>query len=473
MKLKYHLYLAFGSLLLCVLVVTAIAIYPLLFDTLIQNQRNQMRSQGSNIMNNIAQLTEGAPVLAEHVQRAGTATEQTVISAALALIEPTHILPLRISTSQSISNGLDMLRMNMEDMQNFLQDKINDDKYIVETFGNYRQPSNVVSSAPMLVLSTPISEIKVMQQALFNRMMLILSIGGVIAFLISMLITNRIVTPLAKLKEELKKVKNRQFSDVQWVKSSGEIGEVSRSVCELATELGSYNQAQKQFFQNASHELKTPLMSIQGYAEGIRDGIFTGEQASKGLDIIANECERLKRVVTEMTLLAKLESEDGIFQPSDVDVPELLNETVERVSPLLIQQGLEIKILYNIEYRSKFHIQADHEKLLQALLNIVGNAIRHAKHQIVIYVSKQDSSIKIEVTDDGAGIPNSLLPHLFQRFIKGNNGETGLGLAISRAIVERCRGEITAHNLASGGASFVMRFPSAGSSQAMLFQALS
>ncbi|MNP10915.1 Sporulation kinase A [compost metagenome] len=108
----------------------------------------------------------------------------------------------------------------------------------------------------------------------------------------------------------------------------------------------------------------------------------------------------------------------------------------------------------------KLHIHGDSEKLLQAVLNIMSNAIRHASQAVDIEISERDGQVQIDVIDDGQGIPDQLLPQLFQRFIKGKNGETGLGLAISRAIVERCDGTISAHNGEQGGAIFRMSFPS-------------
>ncbi|HBS43246.1 MAG TPA: sensor histidine kinase, partial [Paenibacillus sp.] len=128
--------------------------------------------------------------------------------------------------------------------------------------------------------------------------------GGAFMLLFGLFITKKLIQPLMKLQQELKKVKERHFSDVKLIKAGGEIGAVAKSVYDMAGELNRFNHVQKQFFQNASHELKTPLMSISGYAEGIKDGIFEGEGIDKGLDIIMSESSRLKNLVTEMTLLA-------------------------------------------------------------------------------------------------------------------------------------------------------------------------
>lgn len=126
------------------------------------------------------------------------------------------------------------------------------------------------------------------------------------------------------------------------IRAGGEIGSVARAVYEMAGELHQFNRVQKQFFQNASHELKSPLMSIAGYAEGIKDGVFEGEGVRKGLDIILSESGRLRDLVSEMTLLAKLDSEEDIYQAADTDLEELLSEAVERVNPLLAARKLSL-----------------------------------------------------------------------------------------------------------------------------------
>ncbi len=276
-------------------------------------------------------------------------------------------------------------------------------------------------------------------------------------FLLSLFITKRLIKPLMELRAELRKVKERRFSEVQLVKSGGELGTVAQTVHEMAGELNRFNQVQKHFFQNASHELKTPLMSISGYAEGIRDGVFEGEQVDKGLNIIMSESTRLKKLVTEMTLLAKLDSEENIFQRSEIRVHELLTEAIERINPLVVQKGLEVEL--NCRDEEQLVLYADRDKLLQALLNVAANATRYAVRKITIGVSLQRGQIEITVADDGPGISESLLPYLFHRFVKGKDGESGLGLAISRAIVERCGGSISAGNREEGGAELRLNFP--------------
>lgn len=458
MKMIVRLNLSFGLLLLCILAVTAAVIYPLLQDTLIESQRKEMREQGSILMHwaiPAVKLTAAQPTTEptkmENLVPASSGTNAVVVA------PYRQVLYSTVSAEQA-NEWIDA--SNSSPDTGIWQGK--DGPYLIETLtsaGETNANANV-TEAVTTIMATPLSKIKAMQLALFGRMMIILSVGGILAFLLSMLITKRIVTPLAKLKAELKKVEARRFSEVKLVETGGEIGEVARSVYQLAGELEQYERTQKHFFQNASHELKTPLMAIQGYAEGIKDGIFTGESADKGLDVIANECERLKQIVTEMILLAKLESEDGIFHMDRVPVEDLIAKTVERINPLLVKKGLNIEVTCVGSEQNRY-IYADREKLLQALINVAGNATRYAKQTIRVHASAADTGVDIEIADDGEGIPDHMLPRLFGRFSKGKDGETGLGLAISRAIVERCRGQITARNRPNGGAAFVLRLPSA------------
>ncbi|MFF2018964.1 sensor histidine kinase [Paenibacillus sp. NPDC058177] len=454
MRMIYRLHLSFAFLLLCILTITAVLIHPLLLDTLVDSQRKELRDQASWLMN----LSPVMPLMSvrqtEAIKNSNTTTWSGDTSAVL--IAPGEKVVYSTLTGEATTELMELSKQSPTGSGEIWK-RTTDDQYIVETL-----TSNQVSAphwqGVTAVMAAPLSKIKAMQLALFERLMIILSLGGVVAFLLSMLITRRLVKPLEELRKELNKVEMRRFSEVRLIETGGEIGEVAKAVYDLAGELEKYQRTQKQFFQNTSHELKTPLMSIQGYAEGIKDGIFTGDHANKGLDVIVKESERLKKIVTELILLGKLESEEGIFHMNHVPVRELIAETLERINPLLVKNDLRVE-LNGFDGNQEHSIYVDREKVLQALINIMGNAARYAKTTIRIQASADAEVIAIRITDDGEGIPEALLSQLFERFAKGKNGETGLGLAISRAIVERCRGRISAHNEPGSGAAFVLRFP--------------
>src|SRR5690625_156748 len=307
-----------------------------------------------------------------------------------------------------------------------------------------------------LILLTPLSDLESVRHNFFRSLLVVFIIGAFVAVLLSYLLTNMLVTPLSRLKSQLKKIEKRQFDNIERVKATGEIKEVEQSVYDMASELQRYITSQQTCFQNASHELKTPLMTIQGYAEGIRDHIFEEEDSDKGLEVIVNEVNRLKKIINEMILLAKLDSEQAVYQPERVDVSSLIDKVVARTVPIANEKGIEICK----EIEPNIVLFVDEGKMLQALLNITVNAIRYSTNVVKITVHKYSEITVMTIEDDGNGIPKDLLPHIFHRFVKGKSGETGLGLAISRAIIEQSKEEImvpTSEEL--GGAKFVVSIP--------------
>ncbi|WP_098741652.1 HAMP domain-containing sensor histidine kinase [Paenibacillus sp. EZ-K15] len=446
MKLVHQINLAFALSLILVLSVTAVVIHYVLLDHFIGTQRKDMQSIGAELSATLeTAAAQSIPIDSTPIAVSGYAASRIAdVEVIIQDAQGNVVAPMAVAPAYPYT---EIARFTQDDPTSF-QSAIKNDTYLTE-----------VTAVPQgtVTLITPVSKIKAIEQALMGRLMLVFAVGGVIMVILSLFITKRLIKPLMLLREELKKVKERQFSEVQRVSASGEIGIVAESVYEMAGELERYNHVQKQFFQNASHELKSPLMSISGYAEGIRDGIFEGEDIRKGLDIIMSESSRMKNIVTEMTLLAKLDSEDDIFKATAVNLKELVEETIERVNPVLVKKGLFVHPSYGDN--ESLMVYADRDKLLQALLNIVSNGARHASKHIYIQAGIQNGRVLLTVSDDGEGISEELLPYLFHRFVKGKNGESGLGLAIARAIVERCGGLITAGNRKEGGAVISLGFP--------------
>lgn len=199
--------------------------------------------------------------------------------------------------------------------------------------------------------------------------------------------------------------------------------------------------------------MKTPLMTIQGYAEGIKDGIFKDKDQEKGLEVMVTEVKRLKEIINEMILLAKLDSEPSSYNPVTIEAELLIAQVVDRVIPLINEKGIHLH--YHVD--ENIEIVADEEKLLRALLNIVFNGIRHARSEVSIRVVQKKHQVAILIEDDGDGIEEEQAEQIFHRFVKGKDGETGLGLAIARAIVEQSNGKIAAGKSELGGAKFEIR----------------
>lgn len=442
MKLRSQLTLAFTGLLLVVLTVTGYLIYSLILDLLIEDERRQLEDTGELLVN---VLTEqyGTP---QDVQQFNQFLRKQELQ--LFLYDRNQDVVLFSTLPNSVVAGL-LAENNFADLDEQTW-KLGKDRYVI---------SRIVFSQDTagwdLILLTPMTDLHAVQQDFFSRMSVIFLIGAVLAIWLSYYLTNKLVTPLSQLKRQLKKIEKRQFDDVERIRATGEIKEVEQSVYEMANELQRYMDSQQIFFQNASHELKTPLMTIQGYAEGIKDGVFEGEEKEKGLEMMVAEVKRLKMIINEMILLAKLDTEKA-NEPVVILGNDLINSVIDRVIPFMNEQNITLQQKVTEDVR----IFADEEKLLRALSNIVVNAIRHAHSKVFIHAYTEQKKVIITVEDDGDGVSEELIPHIFHRFVKGEAGETGLGLAIARMIIEQADGKVSAaksHSL--GGARFVIEFP--------------
>lgn len=209
---------------------------------------------------------------------------------------------------------------------------------------------------------------------------------------------------------------------------------------------------QTTFFQNASHELKTPLMSIQGYAEGIQTGVI---DSGKAVKVILSESERMAELVEEILCISKLESSQSKIKKEPFDIKELLYDCLRSVEAVLNKNAITPTVDFD---ESIIIINGDEGQLRKAFLNLLSNAIRYAEKEIKIQCREQRSHICISVTDDGKGISDDTLKHIFERFYIGPNGNTGIGLALTKEIILHHNGQIKAHNTPYG-ACFSVTLP--------------
>lgn len=212
-------------------------------------------------------------------------------------------------------------------------------------------------------------------------------------------------------------------------------------------------QKVKQFFQNASHELKTPLTCIQGYAEGINTGIIKDEKMASG--IILNQSEKMKKMIDELLTLSKLESGEFNLEKVEVKMDKFIYGCLSYVEHLTDIN--KIKIELEIEKQLP-EIFIDKQQLEKVFITIFENAGRYANSNISVIVKKRKNNIRIKIEDDGSGIDNEDLPHIFKRFYAGKNGNTGIGLAMAKEIIELHGGVITAKN-GKEGAIFIIDLP--------------
>ena len=211
-------------------------------------------------------------------------------------------------------------------------------------------------------------------------------------------------------------------------------------------------ERQQTFFQNASHELKTPLMAIQGYAEGIQAGVM---DAGGAAEVILAESDRMTELVEELLDISKIDM--GRQRPtlSEMDVRELLYDSIRAVEPTAAASGITITPDFP---ETPVMVSCDDTRLRRAVTNILSNGVRYARSELRLTCRADKRHVTIRIQDDGDGIAEEDLPHIFDRFYMGKSGKSGIGLALTREIIHLHKGTIRARN-GDTGAVFEISFP--------------
>ena len=226
-------------------------------------------------------------------------------------------------------------------------------------------------------------------------------------------------------------------------------------VCLFGWKLGGYvekaHESQKWFFQNVSHELKTPMMAVQGCAEGIHTGVLDPVGAS---GVILEETEQMSELVEELLALSRLESGQANAEFHLTDVRELLYDCLRSTEQPAEQKNLRISLRFD---ETPVTVNCDEIQLRRAFTNIITNALRYAKEEIQIECKADRGKAVVRIRDDGEGIAPELLPHIFDRFFSTRKGGAGIGLALVKETVTLHRGNVRAAN--DGGAVFEISLP--------------
>ena len=210
-------------------------------------------------------------------------------------------------------------------------------------------------------------------------------------------------------------------------------------------------ERQQTFFQNASHELKTPLMAIQGYAEGIQAGVM---DAGGAAEVILEESDRMTELVEELLDISKIDMGRQQLALSEMDVRELLYDSIRAVEPIAAG-GIAIVPDFPEE---PVMVSCDDTRLRRAVTNILSNGVRYARSQLRLTCRADKRHVTIRIQDDGDGIAEEDLPRIFDRFYMGKSGKSGIGLALTKEIVHLHKGTIRARN-GDTGAVFEMSIP--------------
>jgi signal transduction histidine kinase len=327
--------------------------------------------------------------------------------------------------------------------------RLDGEQYVVYT----HKTENQNMPFDTIVMVKKFNDIKTIRNLGILSLLISFGIGLVVALIVSIYLSQKIYKPIKTLKDTMNGYMTKKET-VEVFESNDEIEELSIVFKSLSDKIDRMDLRQKQFFQNSSHELKTPLMSIQGYVEAIKDGIISDEEMDHSLDIIISETQRLKNIVDDVIYLSKIDSLEDEFILKENNMLAIINDAVDVVNPLLSANNLSIEV--NCD--ETISMLCDNDKIKRVFINLISNGSRYAKSKIVVNVNIHQNHLMIDVIDDGKGFEYGQEETVFDRFYKGKQGGSGIGLALTKEIVEKHGGTIEAINHMNYGAIFKIKF---------------
>ncbi|OJD65574.1 HAMP domain-containing sensor histidine kinase [Bacillus sp. NH11B] len=285
--------------------------------------------------------------------------------------------------------------------------------------------------------------------------------------LLSYLVSRSVIKPIFVLKDATEKIKEGNLDFQMPVTSHDEIGQLNQGFEEMRKRLKEsievqtqYEENRKELISNISHDLKTPITSIIGYVEGIKDGVAnTPEKMDKYLTTIHTKARHMDTLIDELFLFSKLDLNRVPFQFETVELNMFMQELIEEMQMDLSKEGIEVNLQL---HASPLYVTADCEKINRVISNLIHNSVKYMdkeEKKITVTVSSDSNKVIVKVMDNGSGIETDTLPYIFERFYRteqsrnSSTGGSGLGLAIAKQIVEEHGGGIWAESKLGEGTS--------------------
>jgi len=288
-----------------------------------------------------------------------------------------------------------------------------------------------------------------------------LLVSSIIGTSLSAMVSEKFLKPLHQLINATKIIAKGDFSvRVPEINNDSEIAVLLRNFNQMAEELGSIEMFRNDFINNFSHEFKTPIVSIRGFARQLQNENLSEEKRREYTDIIISEAERLTKMSSNVLLLTKFENQQFITNQTEYD----LDEQIRNCIILLEKQWSRKNIDINLNL-SNVRIYSNEEMLSYLWINLIDNAVKYTEEngKIFIILYETNDNIFFKITDTGKGMDEHTVKHIFDKFYQADKSRStygnGLGLSIVKRIVELCRGEITVDSKIGIGTSFSVTLP--------------
>jgi signal transduction histidine kinase len=285
---------------------------------------------------------------------------------------------------------------------------------------------------------------------------------AVLTLLIGMLLMRRMVTPLSEVIAAAQSVAAGDLSTRVELRGPSDMRALSDSFNHMADTLERNDRERREMLADIAHELRTPLTVIRGRLEGVLDGVYNADEAH--IAQVLEETYLLERLVDDLRLLTLTESRQLHFDIKPVDLGELAEQAVSLFEAETAEHNIALTFMVESGLSP---VQADPQRVEQVIGNLLSNAVRYVPDggRVEVRVANVTNAVELTIADNGPGIPDADLPHIFDRFWRGERSRTrsaggaGLGLTIARQLIEAQKGSIFARNQPEGGLLVGFRIP--------------
>ena len=294
---------------------------------------------------------------------------------------------------------------------------------------------------------------------LLERLGLALLGGLVVAAILGLYISRRLVRPVLDLSRAADDVSRGRYEvDVPRVRGADEIGHLADRFREMAARLSEAEQQERNFLMSVSHELRTPLTAIRGHVDALREGVaHDPELRAASLDVIASEAVRLDRLVGDVLDLAKLEAQRFTVLNEEVDMERLCDHAYAAFG----EEARRRQIDYRRRFEATPTIQSDGDRVLQIISNLLANAFRWTPDggRVQLELAAENGTVSVAVDDSGPGIDAKERERIFRPFWSRDHSGTGLGLAIASELALALGGRIDLASAPGKGSRFELVLP--------------
>ena len=300
------------------------------------------------------------------------------------------------------------------------------------------------------------------KSAIANSAILILGCVFLTGSIVFLVIADIIVKPLTRLTNAIKELSNGNYNVRVDNVGQDEISKLNQGFNQMARQLAKQDETRQKFISDISHEFQTPLTSIQGFANILKEEDLPKEQRVKYANIILYNSKRLSSLAKNMLQLTLLDREEIELELTNYSLVEQMNRVISTQENQAMEKNIEI--VFEIPKKEIF-IEGDEQRLEQVWTNIISNAIKYTNEGglITITMKKNSKDIEISIEDTGIGMSKEVVSHIFERFYredKARNVEgNGLGLAIVKSIVDLHHGKIDILSQVDVGTNFIVRLP--------------